>query len=96
MIVVPGADTWCCLRWVDVLFLVFCCPLWVLRDCGGSALPGRECSWGLDRCGHWASRENVCRYWELTLRNGKGLEVVESPWAGRKEDVFQHLLSPQE
>lgn len=38
----------------------------------------------------------MCRYWELTLRNGKGLEVVESLWAGRMEDVFQHLLGPQE
>lgn len=56
LILVLGADIWSCLCWVDVLFLGFWYPLWLLGGCDSHVLPGKEFFWDLDRFGHWRFR----------------------------------------
>lgn len=42
MTVILLADIWSYLHWVGVLFLGFCCPLWLLRWCGECCLQGNS------------------------------------------------------
>lgn len=66
-----------CVCWICVLFLGFCCPLWLLGKQAGLGLPGRKCFWDSARCCHWSSwLESFSWYWELTLRNGNKLKGV--------------------
>lgn len=79
-----------------VLFLGFYFPLWFLEECGACVLPGKKFSWSLDRFGHWGFQlKSVSGYWELTSRNGDGLEGGEGVHRREKIRVFhQELLSP--
>lgn len=42
MIAIWGGDILPHLLWADVSFLGFCCLLWLLGNCVGCRLPGRE------------------------------------------------------
>lgn len=42
-----------CLCWVCVLFICFCCPLWVLEVWDSSIFSGRKLFWEPVTYGHW-------------------------------------------
>ena len=93
MTVILSADIWSCLCLVGVLFLGFCCPLWLLGECGGCVLPGRKFFWDPDRCGHWRFQvKYVSGYWELISRNGDGLGWGWGSKEGGRGQIFAQEL----
>jgi hypothetical protein len=61
------ADVWS-FFWVGVLFLAFCCPFLVLRECGGCGLHGVA--------PEGPGEELVSRFGDLILSSRGVLEVV--------------------
>lgn len=62
--------------WMCVLFLGFCCHLWILVECGGCEFPFMQCFWDPTRCGQWGFHvECVSWYWELPFMNWDRLET---------------------
>lgn len=83
-IVILSTHTLSCLCWVGILFLAFCCPLWLLGECGVLVLPGRKVFLDPNRCGLQGFKTKcVSRYFELSVhrREGSALfcQVLHSP-----------------